>query len=75
MLLPQRPCPDTFTSYPTRLFYAWFDSFIWKGYKKPLENEDLWDINAEETTKEVLPAFNKYWNRSQAKSSASNPYV
>ncbi len=39
----------------------------WKGYRNPLEQKDLWDMNPEDTSKEVMPLFAKYWNQSVAK--------
>lgn len=40
----------------------------WKGFKTPLETTDLWTINPEDTAKEIVPKFNKYWNKSAQKS-------
>lgn len=35
----------------------------WKGYKKPLQQTDLWDLKPEERTDEILPAFTKHWQK------------
>lgn len=34
------------------------------GYRHPLEIKDLWDMNYEDCTREVVPLFNKYLERS-----------
>lgn len=34
---------------------------VWKGFKKPLEYSDLWDLNPQNMTKEVRPVFEKHW--------------
>lgn len=40
---------------------------VWKGFKKPLEYSDLWDLNPQNMTKEVRPVFEKYWLRATCK--------
>lgn len=50
-----------------RLFYQWFDPLAWKGFRKPLETSDLWDMKQEDTGREVVPQFEKYWLKSVKK--------
>lgn len=71
--LPQRPCPETSATFFSRLFYTWFDSFLWRGFRRPLQSKDLWSVNTEETSKKVMPLFSKYWNRAVAKLSETSP--
>lgn len=65
--VPDKPCPELGASFLSKLFFQWFDKFIWLGYKKPLENSDLWTMKPEDTSTEVTPLFMKYWNQSMAK--------
>lgn len=67
-----KPYPEQGASFPSRLFYTWFDPLTWKGYKKPLEQTDLWDMNPEDSSKEIMPIFMKYWDRAVAKASGYN---
>lgn len=67
-----KPYPELGASFLSRLFYAWFDPLAWKGYRKPLEQTDLWDMNPEDSSKEVMPVFLKYWDRAVAKASGYN---
>lgn len=39
----------------------------WLGYRKPLETSDLWEMNPEDQCIEVVPLFDKYWEKSVAK--------
>lgn len=66
-----RPCPEQSASFPSRLFFAWFDSLAWKGFKKPLETNDLWSMNPEDMAHEIVPRFDKYWNAKLRKSENS----
>lgn len=67
-----KPYPEQGASFLSRTFYTWFDPLAWKGYKKPLEQNDLWDMNPEDSAKEIMPIFSKYWDRAVAKASGYN---
>lgn len=62
-----KECPELSASFPSRLLFSWFDRFLWKGYKKPLENEDLWDIKWENSSRVNFPLFDGYWKRTVEK--------
>ncbi|XP_043270601.1 multidrug resistance-associated protein 1 isoform X1 [Venturia canescens] len=64
----ERPCPEQAAGFPSRMLFVWFDPLAWQGFKKPLEVKDLWSMNPEDTAKEIVPRFDKYWNSSQRKS-------
>lgn len=70
---PDLPCPELGASFLSKVFFAWFDRFIWLGYKRPLENKDLWSMKPEDMSTEVTPLFLKYWNKSVAKSTQVEP--
>lgn len=57
-----KDCPELSATFPSRLVFGWFDRLAWTGFKKPLENEDLWNMKPEDASKEVSPLFMKYWN-------------
>ncbi|CAK9795197.1 Multidrug resistance-associated protein 1 [Anthophora quadrimaculata] len=59
----EKPCPEQRSSFPAKIFYTWFDPMAWKGFKRPLESTDLWSMNPEDTAKEIIPKFDKYWNK------------
>lgn len=66
------PCPESQSSFLSKMFFAWFDKLAWKGYRNPLEHKDLWDMNPEDTCKEVMPLFAKHWNKSVARANRKN---
>jgi ATP-binding cassette subfamily C (CFTR/MRP) protein 1 len=49
------------------MLFAWFDSLAWKGFRKPLETSDLWSMNPEDMAAEIVPKFDKYWNKNLRK--------
>nr|XP_034174731.1 multidrug resistance-associated protein 1 isoform X3 [Osmia lignaria] len=63
----ENSCPEQSSSFPAKIFFTWFDSMAWKGFRKPLEVTDLWSMNPEDTAKEIVPKFDKYWNKNLQK--------
>lgn len=59
----KNPCPEETASFLSRTFFAWFDRLALKGFRKPLEASDLWDMNPEDSCREIVPKFEKHWNR------------
>nr|QST14986.1 ABCC1-2 protein [Diaphanosoma celebensis] len=61
------PSPEEGASFPSRMVYQWFDAMAWKGYKRPLEMKDLWDLNNGDKSKTVVPRFDLQWEKSLRK--------
>lgn len=57
----QNVCPENYSSFLSRLLFAWFDTFAWKGYKKPLENDDLWSLDYSNSSASIAPVFERRW--------------
>ncbi|KAI4461008.1 atp-binding cassette sub-family c [Holotrichia oblita] len=57
------PCPELKSSFLAKIVYSWFDALAWKGYRNPLETKDLWDMNPEDSAYEVVPKFDKNWQK------------
>nr|CAD7454509.1 unnamed protein product [Timema tahoe] len=57
----ENPCPELGASFLSRLFFSWLDPLVWKGYRNPLKSADLWSLNPEDTSGEIVPVFNKHW--------------
>ncbi|XP_050076522.1 multidrug resistance-associated protein 1 isoform X1 [Anopheles maculipalpis] len=65
--ITNKDCPELAASFPSRIFFAWFDRLAWVGFRKPLEVEDLWKMKPEDSSKEVSPAFLHHWNKTLEK--------
>ncbi len=37
---------------------------IWKGYRNPVEQKDLWHLDPKMTSRGIVPKFNRYYSRS-----------
>ncbi|XP_030383704.1 multidrug resistance-associated protein 1 isoform X7 [Scaptodrosophila lebanonensis] len=63
----QNEIPELSASFLSRITYHWFDAMSLKGYRKPLEQEDLWDLRPQDSCKEVMPTFAYHWNKNVRK--------
>ncbi|KAL1498078.1 hypothetical protein ABEB36_008934 [Hypothenemus hampei] len=62
-----KPCPEESATFLSRILFAWFDRMAWKGYRNPLETKDLWDLNPADSSAEIVPIFEKNWERALKK--------
>lgn len=63
----EKPCPEVGASFFNRILFAWMDSLIWKGYRRPLEMKDLWSLTYENASRTIVKRWNKNWRKSIAK--------
>lgn len=63
----KQPNPEIGASFLKKLFFLWFDSFAWMGYRTPLTTDNMWDIRPEDTSREMVPEFDKHWLESVEK--------
>ncbi|XP_021341468.1 multidrug resistance-associated protein 1-like [Mizuhopecten yessoensis] len=59
--LGQKPCPEISTSFLSRLVFWWMNSLVLSGYKKDLQEDDIWDLNPRDANTSVNPKFSKAW--------------
>ena len=65
--MPSNPSPEKSSSFLRQVFFQWFDSTVWKGWRRPLTEKDIYDINPEDTSRELVPPFDKYFYESVEK--------
>ncbi|XP_077284669.1 multidrug resistance-associated protein 1-like [Arctopsyche grandis] len=68
----ENPCPERNNGFLSKILFAWFDSLVWAGYKRPLTMNDLWSMNPEDTSMEIVPIFDKYWNKALEEAAKEN---
>ncbi|KAE8621831.1 hypothetical protein XENTR_v10004987 [Xenopus tropicalis] len=59
--------PEKNASLLSRLTYSWYSRIITLGYKKPLEREDLFELNDNDSSYTVIPIFEKNWRNEVAR--------
>lgn len=60
----KNPSPELTSSFFIKLLYLYFDRFTWMGFRKPLTDAVMHDLNPEDTSRELVPPFDKYWYQS-----------
>ncbi|XP_076819730.1 multidrug resistance-associated protein 1-like isoform X2 [Clavelina lepadiformis] len=61
------PCPEPSSSFLSRIMFEWFSRMVWNGYKRPLVQDDLWDLNREDKAGRVSRHFLHIWNQEKNK--------
>ena len=67
--------PERFASFPSKMFFSWFDSLIWKGWKRSLTTEDLWTLPFYNRCSSIIPIWDRNWATETKKSRAKKKPV
>ncbi|KAL5019778.1 hypothetical protein ScPMuIL_002670 [Solemya velum] len=59
--LGKNPSPEMSASFLSRILFWWLNKMVLTGYRKPLEEGDLWDLHTRDQHETVIPVFNKAW--------------
>ncbi|NXJ08863.1 MRP3 protein, partial [Odontophorus gujanensis] len=55
--------PELTSGFLSRLTFWWFTSFAILGYKKPLEEKDLWSLNEDDISKNIVQKLSREWDK------------
>ncbi|NWS41791.1 MRP1 protein, partial [Probosciger aterrimus] len=64
--------PEENVFFFSKLTYSWFSRLISIGYKKPLERDDLFELNESDSPYTVCPHFEKQWRKEIQKSTTGS---
>uniref|UniRef100_A0AAQ5XXH7 ABC-type glutathione-S-conjugate transporter n=1 Tax=Amphiprion ocellaris TaxID=80972 RepID=A0AAQ5XXH7_AMPOC len=59
--LLQNPCPVKDASFLSKILFWWFTGLVVKGYRTPLEAEDLWTLREEDTSHKIISELQEDW--------------
>lgn len=63
----KNPNQELNSSFLSRLTFSYFDGMAWRGFKKPLETDNMWDLKYGDSSKDVTPLFQKHWAKALEK--------
>uniref|UniRef100_A0A8B9RNF7 Multidrug resistance-associated protein 1 n=1 Tax=Astyanax mexicanus TaxID=7994 RepID=A0A8B9RNF7_ASTMX len=66
------PCPEAGASFLSRISFWWITGLMVQGYKRPLEEKDLWSLNAEDRSHTVVPQLVRRWDHECSKGKRSD---
>ncbi|KAG8000099.1 Canalicular multispecific organic anion transporter 1 [Nibea albiflora] len=49
--------PEAGAAFLSRITFNWFNGMVWKGYKRPLVQEDMWELNEIDSTSYINKRF------------------
>lgn len=49
--------PEARATFLSRITFNWFNSMVFKGYKRPLVQEDMWNLNEKDSTHHICQQF------------------
>uniref|UniRef100_A0A8C4V7C5 Multidrug resistance-associated protein 1 n=1 Tax=Falco tinnunculus TaxID=100819 RepID=A0A8C4V7C5_FALTI len=61
------PCPESSASFLSRITFWWITGLMVQGYRRPLEAKDLWSLNKEDKSEEIVPGLARNWAKEWAK--------
>ncbi|XP_062999456.1 multidrug resistance-associated protein 1-like [Elgaria multicarinata webbii] len=61
------PCPEASASFLSKITFWWITGLMVQGYRHPLEAKDLWSLNKEDMSEEVVPGLARNWAKEYAK--------
>lgn len=64
--------PELSASFLRRITFQYFDGFMWRGFRRPIEEEHIFDLHAEDKTGHVNKVFDKYWPQTEKRSEAGS---
>uniref|UniRef100_A0A7N6APL3 Multidrug resistance-associated protein 1 n=1 Tax=Anabas testudineus TaxID=64144 RepID=A0A7N6APL3_ANATE len=59
------PCPEHGASFLSKITFWWISRMMVIGYKRPLEEKDLWSLNLDDRSQNVVPQLVHRWNTEQ----------
>ena len=57
-----KECPEESANFWSLITFSWMNSIMVLGYKKPLTEDDLWDVNQEDYARTVSEEFERVWS-------------
>jgi len=61
LIFIKKDCPENSASFISKITFWWFGGMIWKGYKRPLTTDDMWNLNHNNKSNVILRKFDKIW--------------
>ncbi|XP_038181480.1 ATP-binding cassette sub-family C member 3 isoform X2 [Arvicola amphibius] len=60
------PCPEASAGFLSRLSFWWFTKLAILGYRRPLEERDLWTLDEEDCSHKLVQRLLEEWQKQQA---------
>ena len=58
-----KPLPEIFASFPNKVTFSWITNLLSKGWKRPLTQDDLYDLKPSERCVNVSERWRRNWEK------------
>ncbi|RXN01990.1 Multidrug resistance-associated protein 1 [Acipenser ruthenus] len=65
--LNEMPCPESSASFLSKITFWWITGLMTQGYKRPLEERDLWSLSEDDKSQGVVAQLVRSWQYECAK--------
>ncbi|CAI9089674.1 OLC1v1024292C1 [Oldenlandia corymbosa var. corymbosa] len=65
-------CPERHANFLSRICFGWMTPLMQQGYKKPITDKDVWQLDSWDQTETLIEKFQKCW---VVESQRSNPWL
>uniref|UniRef100_A0A4W4HCM0 ABC-type glutathione-S-conjugate transporter n=1 Tax=Electrophorus electricus TaxID=8005 RepID=A0A4W4HCM0_ELEEL len=65
--VPKNACPVQDASFLSKILFWWFSGLVIKGYRTPLQAEDLWSLREEDSSEKILSDLEEEWTSARTK--------
>lgn len=59
----RKPCPERKANLFSRLTFWWLNKLIITGFKRPLQDSDLWSLDENNTADHIVPKLQREWEK------------
>ncbi|XP_061080827.1 multidrug resistance-associated protein 1 isoform X2 [Conger conger] len=56
------PCPELGASFLSKITFWWITGLMVRGYRRPLEESDLWSLNSADQSRAIVPQLVHSWH-------------
>ncbi|XP_078381052.1 multidrug resistance-associated protein 1-like [Oculina patagonica] len=71
----RKSCPEDTANCFSRMTFWWLNWIIYTGYKRPLEDKDLWALNKKSRASYIVPKMKSIWNHEQMKCNRKKEFL
>ncbi|KAJ8344971.1 hypothetical protein SKAU_G00291640 [Synaphobranchus kaupii] len=61
------PCPELGASFLSKITFWWITGLLVRGYRRPLEESDLWSLNPADQSQNIVPQLVRSWHQECSK--------
>ena len=59
--------PEVNANFVSKMFFAWFNGIIYNGWKRHLKADDLYDLNQDDLSRNIVPVWERNWEKQRRK--------